>query len=568
MSIKIKSSSLKIKIPALAIQFPKLISWEKLILPGLLFEEKPKKASIPKKAAIQPKELVVSKNTIRPLAKSKSTSLNLGIGKMSTDWVYAWYGFPVLMLLFQMISVLFAEKLPENEGLGWDGGAYAHIVQYGLDSIRFNDFYIFRTFPIILVNVALKIFGLLPVSKNIVFFFGVLNAISIALGVYFIQRIFKLLQINASHALFGMFLIFFNFGLLRFVVYYPVMTDAMSFVLVAAMLFAYFKNKSIELFFVSLAGTFTTPLLIPIGFALLLFPYSKIPYQPLEKKFKNIIPIAFIIYYVAISYYVVYVVKYWLPIPLVLQPNYELMDLGIVLSALVFGGIGMSLCNKTFFTIHWIKSLLNWKAIAFAMGFITLIYIAKSNIPSKGESPYPMSFFINTHHTTVAFMRPLIGIGSQVNFFGAIILLCIVFWREISIKIHDLGLGFIAACVGILLLFGQTCEARTIYGLLPFLGIVFIYSIKDLDIPKYLWIGVIVLNFIIAKLWLVINYTWGNGWDANGAANFPNQWFWMHLGPWMSWEVWATLLGLSILFSSIFFAIKKRFMLTNSNATI
>jgi hypothetical protein len=32
--------------------------------------------------------------------------------------------------------------------------------------------------------------------------------------------------------------------------------------------------------------------------------------------------------------------------------------------------------------------------------------------------------------------------------------------------------------------------------------------------------------------------------------------------------VWATLLGLSILFSSIFFAIKKRFMLTNSNATI
>ncbi len=467
-----------------------------------------------------------------------------------------WF-FPITLFIFEVLSALYGEKLPENGGFGWDGIAYASLAQDGIRSWWANDFFVFRLFPSLLVNVAFKLLHIATTPPNIVLAFGLLNALSVAVAAWFAKKIFVLLDLKPGTQLLGFVLLFINCGVLHFIKYYPVMTDAVGLCLGTILLYCYLKNLSAELIIVGVFGAFTTPLLALIELPLILFPYKPIEYRPLDPTKLKLLSAVGFVYFIAISIYVVYIAKYWLNIPMVLQPNQLLLPVGIITSAIVFAGIIRLVSNANFFDFGWIKTqFTKWGIISTAV-FLGLVILCKWLIPSNAPSPYPANFFIFTHHTTTAFMRPLIGIAGQLNFFGALVLLCLLFWKRIYTHIHELGLGFVLCVAGILLLFGQTCEARTLFSFLPFLTIAVLIALNKRTFNPLFYALIVAINLLTSKVWLTINYQWGNGWDETGAANFPNQWFFMHLGPWMSPKVWLILLVMVFLFSVLLFVLSK-----------
>lgn len=477
--------------------------------------------------------------------------------KLSNPLRNKWF-FPLALFIFQLLSALYGEKLPENGGFGWDGMAYASLAQDGIKSWWANDFFIFRLFPSLLVNVAFKLFHISNSAPHIVLAFGILNAVSVSIAAIFMRRIFDALQLRPAIRNLGLMLLFINCGILHFIKYYPVMTDAVGLCLGTIILYCYLKNHSIELIIAALFGAFTTPLIAIIALPLLLFPYKKMEYEALPPIKTKLLSLAGFLYFIGISVYVTYVVKYWLNIPMVLQPKAALLPVGILASALVFAGLVRLFSNRLFFQFSWIKAQFSRWGIITLLIFLGLVALCKFLIPSNGASPYPASFFFFSHHTTCTYMRPLIGLSGQLNFFGSLSLLCIIFWKSIYTKIHQLGLGFTLSLAGVMLLFGQTCEARTLYAIMPMLALALLVAINDYQFHTFFYILVLAINLLTSKVWLTINYQWGNGWDETGAANFPNQWFFMHLGPWMSEKVWLSLLIMALVFTALLFLFSRK----------
>lgn len=462
--------------------------------------------------------------------------------------------FPVLMLVYQILAALYDEKLPENNGLGWDGQAYGDMAMMGLKSWWLNDFFALRMFPSILVNVALKLLGFANNFENIVLGFGILNAVCISLALFFLLKIFDLLNFKPATQALGLLVVFFNYGILKFVVFYPVMTDAVALLISTMMVFCYLKKHHIELVILALFGAYTTPLLILLAGPLLLFPYQAESYEaPLEDKGKKLLWLGAATYFLAISFYVSFVVEYWLNIPMVLQPKEGFLIPGIFASAILFAGIAALLGNQNFLKIDWIKSRFTRTGLISLVAFIGLFILSRNMVQTNAPSPYPASFFFYSHHTTCTYMRPLIGIAGQFNFFGILVILMILTWSVFIQKIQQLGFGIHVALTGCLLAFGMTCEARTLYALLPLAALPMLMAINDRKLGNLFFLLVLLVNFGTGKLWLRINYQWGNGWDESGAANFPNQWFFMHLGPWMSHNVWQFLLISATITGTIFY---------------
>lgn len=468
-----------------------------------------------------------------------------------------WF-FPLALFIFELLSAIYGEKLPENQGLGWDGMAYASLAQDGIRSWWANDFFVFRLFPSLLINVAFKLFHITATNEHLVLAFGVLNAFSVAITAFFMKKIFMHLNLRSSTQSLGFILMFINCGILHFIKYCPVMTDAVGLCLGTIVLYSYLKGFPVLLTVAAAFGAFTTPLIAMIAAPLILFPYQPMSYEALSpKKIKALSGLAFL-YFIGISFFVSYIAKYWLNIPMVLQPKYTILPVGIILSAIVFSAIVRLLSNTQFFQLNWIKnSFSRWGIIGFII-FIGLVGVAKFLIPSNAPSPYPASFFFFTHHTTCTYMRPLIGLAGQFNFFGSLVLLCIIFWKSIYTNIHKLGLGFTLALAGVLLLFGQTCEARTLYGVLPLITLALLVAVDQYDFSKLFYLLVLIINIATSKVWLTINYQWGNGWDETGSANFPNQWFFMHLGPWMSEKVWMDLLILAAISITLLYLLVRK----------
>lgn len=462
-----------------------------------------------------------------------------------TDNSFVLPGLVVLICIWR----IFVPQLSANAGLGWDGYKYYLMTVDGLQSSILDSYYILRIFPCLLIHVLFKLFHLSFTPEHVILAFKIMATVLLGGSAWLVKKIFEHYHLSGVAQLTGFVLVFLNYAVLNFTYYYPVMTDASTFFLSVALFYFFIKGELLNIMLVGLIGAFTWPIILPMAAALLMFPKVKNDFVPVPAIATIALGILCAVTALALGWYFVLLKGekadelYTLPISKGMIPV-TFLYLGIVYFFIV-----KVICNRNFFDIKYLYSQINGNRIFGLAALLVTFALIRSSLNVTAPSQY-LSFYTQIKASIVyTFQRPLIGIVSHFNYFGAVMLLLIIFWRRIAAFITTFGLGVAGSVFFSLFLYITLAESRRLIHLFPWLMILVSLFIGQYQFNKIFYILLFIINFAAAKLWLFFDYS-----NApilpDGTIDFPSQWFFMHLGRWMTEYTWVSLclaLGISLL---------------------
>jgi len=169
-----------------------------------------------------------------------------------------------------------SERIYVNNGLGWDGGIYAHL------TLRFDEFLAtgkapyavsyFRYLPSALVFLALKACGAQMTIPNVITGFQVVNIALYALMALAWNATADALRLRLQGRWLGWMFLFLNYAVLKFSFFYPTLTDTHALAFATFMLWAHVVGRRWTLAGLTAAGLYVWPVLPLVGACLLLFP--------------------------------------------------------------------------------------------------------------------------------------------------------------------------------------------------------------------------------------------------------------------------------------------------------
>ncbi len=451
---------------------------------------------------------------------------------------------------------IFLPQLPANEGLGWDGYKYYLMTVDGLQSNILDSYYILRIFPCLWIHILYKIFSISLTPENVILGFKIMSTVLLGSGAWLVKKIFEHYKLSAVSQLIGFVLVFLNYAVLNFTYYYPVMTDASTFFLSVALFYFFIKGELLNILLIGLIGAFTWPLIFAMAVALLLFPKSKNAFVPVPMKIKTVLGVLSAASAIILGWYFVLHKGetadelYTLPI------SKGMIPVTFAYMGIVYFFIVRVLCNRIFFDIKYLYSQVNGNRIFAIIALLVIFILLRNSLQVTAPSQY-LSFYTQIKASMVyTFQRPLIGIVSHFNYFGAVMLLLILFWNRIAAFISTFGLGVAGSIFFSLYLYVTLAESRRLIHFFPWLMILVSLFIGQYKFNKFFYILLLVINLFAAKLWLFFDYS-NSPILPDGTIDFPNQWFFMHLGRWMTEYTWICLcvalsISLLLLFVSMF----------------
>lgn len=450
------------------------------------------------------------------------------------------YLFPLVFMAIGAWRIT-VPQLPANQGLGWDGYSYYQVAVDGFFTHSLNTLLAFRLFPSLFIHAVLSIAHIALTPPNIILAFKIMNTLLIGISALLVKRIFNLYKLDFTSQLLGFTLVFLNYGVLNFTYYYPVMTDTPAFTLSIAMLYFFLYGQMLNVLLCALIGAFTWPIIFPMGVALILFPQSKNKFVPLNKNLGYGISAICVAYaLIAGWFYIVYKgetpdMAYTLPF------NRGMFPASTVCVALLFFFMPYVLFNHTFFSLKYYKDQLNGNRIFAMIAVVVITLIFRNTMEVKTESGYFSTYMILKNHY-YAFLRPMLTVVNHFNYFGCVMLVILLFWKRFAAFVSTFGLGVSGSLFFNFIVLAMLPESRTLMHLFAWLSVFAALYLGQYRFSKWFYAIIIALNFAASKIWLFFDYSNSGHLRPDGTIDFPEQWFYMHLGVWITEPVWFWLL--------------------------
>ena len=181
-----------------------------------------------------------------------------------------WFG-SILLLFVILIYNLFAEKTVNN-GAGYDGVFYRDLVNNFPAVLEkgFNGYKASRIFPFALCYLFLH---LLPVQVNdtiILYTVWLMAFVLLMAAVYYYHKLAVLCNWSFPIKITGFILLFYHFGILKFMGFYPILTDHFIFSISIISIYYFLKKNVPDLIILGLVASFTWPSSLVIYLLLLL----------------------------------------------------------------------------------------------------------------------------------------------------------------------------------------------------------------------------------------------------------------------------------------------------------
>jgi hypothetical protein len=429
-------------------------------------------------------------------------------------------------------------QLPANDGLGWDGYRYYSITLDGMQSNVLDSYLVFRIFPCLFIRALLKILSIQIDPPHVIMAFKIMNSILIGLSALMVKRIFDYFKLNTLAQFIGFMIVFMNYGILNFTFYYPVMTDTPTYFLSIALFYFFIRGELLNILLVGLIGAFTWPVLFAMALALVLFPNKKVEYVSINKWLQLLLCSLSLVYGLTMGWYILYQRAEKIDMAFALPIAEAMLPVTFAGVGLLFFFIPFVLGNKTFFSLQYYKSLINGNRIFAAVFMLLTFFIIRGSL-HVSSTEYMTPYNLIKIHMIFAFARPLTTIVNHFNYFGSGILLILIFWRRFAAFISTFGLGISGAILVNLVFFSMKPESRAQVHNMPWLLILISLYIGQFNFNKIFYALIILINLIAAKLWFFFNYDYtDNKLLPDGTIGFPDQWFFMNLGMWMTERVW------------------------------
>ncbi len=425
------------------------------------------------------------------------------------------------------------ENIPANNGFGFDGVLYAKLCM---------------GFPDILVdhaNVSSKkrrfvpsalAWGVIKVSPlsfenpyHIVLAFRIVNFVSLLLAVFFFIRICRLLKLSDITTWFAYIGLFVNYMVMKRAMYYPVDTGIVAFLCGFLLLYFYLKKSLLGLILTTVVTWYTWNSVTLFVLPLFLFPYNYSSSESVYLKHnKWLIIISFIFACCYLPIYLFYGVIYdeqayfgdtnlvrsVIPLSLSIVLIYIYSGMYILLSHFKIKS-GKAFCTK----INIVSSL----------SFMILLVVYKISLKNMGL--LSTQIFDKLHILSIRPMiQPAIFYIAHVVFFGPIIALVVLLWREIVDVARSMGLGL---WFGMVFAFALSLNSESRHLTLAIVPVMFLVA-KVLDkykVTRNECVVFGVVSLLYSKVWMLMNI--GSA-ASDNLLVMPWQRYFMSCGPWMS----------------------------------
>ncbi|MFH1360510.1 MAG: hypothetical protein ABIJ41_05680 [Candidatus Omnitrophota bacterium] len=457
-----------------------------------------------------------------------------------------------LALLIGLAGFFFGEKAPQAGSLG-DEKYYLLITKFfqplvfehGLDDYRLQ-----RILPCALVHYSLKLFSIPLTIDNIVHAFGFINVLLLGLIAYVWCLISDEIRLSQQGRWLGAIALFCNFHILKYIPYIQVSTDLFAYAITLSLIYFYLKNNVWALLSLVVIGSFIWPTILYTGTILILFPRDQHALKetspaPLFLNFA--LPIGLSVFVLwkmqmilkvlhsgAIYAYGIFSMGSNRPIMSVIY-----VSIGIVIAYLFATLSPLFNQGELYQGKYWTRHLrpTRWiMAVSVIMVVKLILYYGAVKHDAR-----PLDYLI-TNLLIVSAMQPGAFLVSHVMYFGPVVLFLFFLWKPFCRLIQECGPGLLL-CMVLVVVFALDSESRKQMNTFPFLVPFLIKAMDQLTIKRiHFWV-LGLLSLVFSKVWLPIH-----AWPWSGKVlEFPDQFYYMNMGPWMSHAMYALQGGIVIL---------------------
>jgi hypothetical protein len=167
-----------------------------------------------------------------------------------------------ISVLIIFISVFFGEKVPLNNGHGWDGEIYFQIAKNTsftefFDGKTISKYYIKRALPFLIVG---KISGFCSIDLDLVM--KITSFLSILISMYFVVKIMDILMFKTNQKVLTIICLFCNYSILKMIGYYPWLTDQFAFLLTIVSIYYFLRGSNLGLIMCIILMSFVWPVVL------------------------------------------------------------------------------------------------------------------------------------------------------------------------------------------------------------------------------------------------------------------------------------------------------------------
>jgi hypothetical protein len=445
-------------------------------------------------------------------------------------------GLTLALLLFCCFG---AERWRAGDGLGADGHRYGTYAQNFYQIVireKVSTYYVQRVFPSAVVYSGLRALRLPRTIPVIIGAFLTLDVLMVLVLVWGWCCVSRELGISLAGKWLGWCALVVNYACLKWIPFYPVLTDTTALALGMLMLLAYLRRSTVALVALTFIGAFTWPTCLAIGALLIVFPRQSEESEPTSVSPLVQYGLAGLVAAV-VGVFIYLVIQEPISIdrcslPADFSPTFATQNLSAALgAAFVFLAIACLLRRSR---QHWRLDFLAqrrwWGRVLLAGSLILVVVLLQDAMsshrpePIAGQVPTFMMLLRQTAYTSC--MYPGFFLVTHVAYFGVAILLLLYFWPGACDEMNRVGraLPLVAALTVLLALNPQTrCLSNLFAMLLPF-------AIKAAD--RLVWdrrqvLALGAAAWLLSKMWIRLNYV-----RIIGAADFQA------VGPWFTFSMY------------------------------
>lgn len=476
---------------------------------------------------------------------------------MQVKFVYISWNRCLLLLILALIVFYnyYGEYCALCEGYGWDGCSYYKgIVLNGWDeyvSGSISYYHTHRMLPFLVIHVIMKMLSLSFIPIHVMLVSATINVVLLGGSVFLFFCISSQLGWRKNGESLAFAFCFFNYHVLKFMGYCPVMTDMPTFFLCWLIAYAFFFSKMWLMAICGIIAMIVFPLLSLVAFILLMFRTKMGTYQAnkVDEKCNFIIRLFFVLWLpVAFSLYVVYRVSVKHAITFqeifIARSSYGILQ---TILALVFYVLFYAIAVK-YLKINWHAILRDYLVKSEFLRLIVgvVIFFILYELPTTYGFRGPFSL-VNELAQICQFPATDILIFLETHFLYLEIgfAFMIVFWKEVCYEVRNLNFGYYLLSL-LSLLFLSDIETRKVICFYLLLLIPLITVIDKLKISGKIVCFVVLWQLVASFFWFPINVSGithdFETYQVDVYMNWPSQRYYMFQGPWQSHEVyWVTL---------------------------
>jgi hypothetical protein len=470
----------------------------------------------------------------------------------------------ILILTVLLIKAYYSEKVPVNDGLGWDGFGYANLIRNAETFLgdRSIDKYLFQRIGIPLVlHHVFRLFNIGFLNSNFITAFEILNLVCILVSVVYFFKISKKLQLTSSTEIIGFTALFFCFPIIKLCGFYPILLDIPAFTIGIMLVYHYLQNNITLYFLLIFIGSFIFPTFLIMS---LLFLFKKetigrqateSPAASLDTKWtsgsENIIYPAFYFFFpllTLIMFYFLYYKGSWGLIAGNIKT--ETMSTLLVWYSLIIA-LGyilyLTYFRKPYFNIKNILSSVNPLGIIIAFLVYMNIQLLSGYYTSDAVSPLTLKMYL-TNVIGQAVQNPAAFLVAHIFYYGLTFALILFLIRDLKKEIMTYGFGMIAFFTAVIF-FSVGSESRQLINYYPFLVVLMLGALNKQ------WNISLSFSIIYSGICLGLSHFWytidipkdASAYESFNPFLFPMQRYFMFQGPWVNDKMYVIHLSVCLL---------------------